>query len=201
MKAVLSSGMMRRLVTIALALTCAACSSSSPKPVAAPSTEPIGEPLAVLEGPPETTPPPTAELSGGQITLSEPIQFQTGTDTLSPASEGILGAIAELLRSREDLTMVRVEGHSDAQGVTERNQLLTERRADAVARWLVGNGIACDRLIAVGFGETKPIADNQTAEGRALNRRLELHPAALRGRAIGGMPVDGGGQVAGDPCN
>ena len=60
--------------------------------------------------------------------------------------------------------------------------------------------LAVDRLLAVGFGPTKPIADSSTPEGRGQNNRVELHNAQLRGRAIGGMPTDGGGQVAGDLC-
>jgi len=52
----------------------------------------------------------------------------------------------------------------------------------------------------VGFGANKPVAANDTAEGRARNTRVEVAMAQLRGRAIGGMPVDGGGLVAGDPC-
>lgn len=62
-------------------------------------------------------------------------------------------------------------------------------------------GADCKRLIAVGFGSTKPVADNNTAEGKAANRRVSFINAALRSRPIGGMPVDGGGKVAGDICN
>ena len=59
-------------------------------------------------------------------------------------------------------------------------------------------GVDCKRLIAVGFGSAKPVADNSTPEGKAQNRRVSFFNAALRGRLIGGMPADGGGQIAGD---
>ena len=73
-------------------------------------------------------------------------------------------------------------------------------RSIAVAKWLVGKGVDCKRLLPVGFGQEKPIADNKTAEGREQNRRTAFVNAELRKKPIGGMPVDGGGKVAGDPC-
>ena len=63
------------------------------------------------------------------------------------------------------------------------------------------NKIDCNRLIAVGFGSTKPVADNSTPVGKAENRRIEFVMAGLRGKAISGMPLDGGGKVAGDLCS
>ena len=77
---------------------------------------------------------------------------------------------------------------------------MTEKRATAVAQWLVKHGIDCNRLLPVGFGSTKPIAPNDTAENKAQNRRISFVHAALRGKSIGGFSVDGGGIVAGNPC-
>jgi OOP family OmpA-OmpF porin len=168
-------------------------------PPAPPPKDP-GNQALIVDKPPEDVPPPTATLSEGQIKLSEPIVFVVGQDILAPESEAILAALAKLLADRTDITLIRVEGHSDAQGAEDFNQEMSERRAFALARWLVGSGIDCTRLIPVGFGENKPIADNRTAEGRNQNRRMELVPAALRGHLINGAPADGGGRVAGDPC-
>jgi hypothetical protein len=78
--------------------------------------------------------------------------------------------------------------HSDAQGDTGANQAMTEARALSTARALVARGVDCKRLLPVGFGETKPVSDNRTADGRAANRRTTLVPAALNGKLIGGMP-------------
>ena len=67
-----------------------------------------------------------------------------------------------------------VEGHTDSQGSASSNQDLSQRRAEAVRDYLVSRGIAGDRLTAQGFGPSRPIADNGTAEGRANNRRVEI---------------------------
>ena len=67
-----------------------------------------------------------------------------------------------------------IEGHTDSDGSNELNQTLSENRAAAVVNFLVENGIARDRLMSTGFGETKPIASNKTAAGKAQNRRVEV---------------------------
>jgi OOP family OmpA-OmpF porin len=69
---------------------------------------------------------------------------------------------------------VAIEGHTDAQGDEASNLALSESRAEAVRDYLVSQGIAADRLETAGFGESRPIASNDTAEGRAENRRIEF---------------------------
>ena len=69
---------------------------------------------------------------------------------------------------------ISIEGHTDSQGPDVYNQDLSERRASAVVDYLVSQGIDATRLSAVGYGETNPIADNETREGRAINRRIEF---------------------------
>ena len=139
-------------------------------------------------------------IEGNQLKLSSPVVFETGSDKLKPESDAVLAHVKEYLDAKSYISLLRIEVHTDSQGGTEANQKLSEKRALAVARWLVAKGVPCGRLIAVGFGETKPVATNATAEGRAQNRRTMFVNAALRGRPIGGMPVDGGGKVAGDVC-
>jgi OOP family OmpA-OmpF porin len=102
------------------------------------------------------------------------------------------------LEAKTYISALRIEGHTDTDGAD--SQPLTEKRALAVARWLVEKGVDCKRLVPVGFGNTKPVADNATPEGKAQNRRMTFVNAELKGRPIGGMPVDGGGKFAGDPC-
>jgi outer membrane protein OmpA-like peptidoglycan-associated protein len=68
-----------------------------------------------------------------------------------------------------------IAGHTDSQGATSYNQKLSEQRAAAVVTYLVGKGIAADRLSSVGFGEDQPIATNKTRAGRAQNRRVEIN--------------------------
>lgn len=189
---------MIRTAALALVLL-AACASAKPPPVAPANTPPAAEPSD--EAPPSDEPAPEVRMADGRLVLSRQILFDTGTAVLKPESDLILEVVYTYLTSKPDLSIIRIEGHSDSQGMTEANQKMTEDRAAAVARALVARGLDCTRVLPVGFGETKPIADNATAEGRAQNRRIELVPAALRGHPIGGMPVDGGGRVAGDPCS
>ncbi|HEX4947966.1 MAG TPA: OmpA family protein [Blastocatellia bacterium] len=98
------------------------------------------------------------------------------------------------------MTLLRIEGHTDNQGQATAQQTLTEKRSLAVVRWLQAHGIDCKRLLPVVFGSTKPLAANDSPDGRAQNRRMEIVMAELRGKAIGGMPTDGGGKIAGTVC-
>lgn len=101
------------------------------------------------------------------------IHFDTGKAVILPDSENILGEIAKLLQQSPDLKL-SVEGHTDNQGNAAANQALSEKRAQAVVAWLNAHGVAAGRLAAKGLGQTKPIADNGTEDGRAKNRRVEL---------------------------
>lgn len=136
----------------------------------------------------------------GQLKVSGPVLFEAGSDVLKAESDEVLAEVRDTLEAKKDITLLRIEGHSDNTGEAEKNQTLTEKRALAVARWLVAKGIDCKRVIPVGFGDTKPVADNGTPEGKAQNRRVSFVVAALRGRLINGQPADGGGKAAGDPC-
>ncbi|HNC96700.1 MAG TPA: OmpA family protein [Myxococcota bacterium] len=132
-------------------------------------------------------------LDGNRLLLPGPVLFETGSATLKTESEASLSAVVSYLAEKSYVSTLRVEGHAE-------DQALSEARALAVSRWLVSKGVACSRLLPVGFGPTKPVADASTVEGRAQNVRIELVNAALMNRPIGGMPLDGGGRVAGDPC-
>lgn len=166
--------------------------------------EPEAKPV---ETPPpaETTaapeqPKPKYSVEGGQLKLPGPVVFETGKATLKPESDEVLQIVHDYLKDKPDITLLRIEGHTDTDGNDADNQRLSEGRSLAVAQWLVAKGIDCKRLIPVGFGETKPVAANDTPENKAQNRRTAFVNAALKGKPIGGMPVDGGGKVAGDPC-
>lgn len=143
---------------------------------------------------------PKAVLEGNRIKLPGPIVFKTGTATLDPVSDDILGIVFDYMYEKPNVTLLRVEGHTDNVGDKTSNQKLSEQRAMSAARWLVAKGIDCHRLIVVGFGETKPLVPNTSDENKAMNRRVDFVNAAFKGKAIGGMPRDGGGHIAGDPC-
>lgn len=142
----------------------------------------------------------TYRLDGNELKPESAVVFETGGAKLKAASSAAIAYVRDYLRDKSYVSLLRIEVHTDDQGQAAANQALSEQRALAVARELVAKGVDCKRLIPVGFGQEKPVADNATAEGRARNRRVAFVNAALRGRPIGGLPADGGGKVAGDPC-
>ena len=85
----------------------------------------------------------------------------------------VLDQLAQSVRQYPN-TLIRIEGHADATGNAQFNQTLSENRAHAVASYLMQHGVDPKRIEAVGFGSTRPIASNATAEGRAQNRRVEI---------------------------
>jgi OOP family OmpA-OmpF porin len=101
------------------------------------------------------------------------VNFGAGSDLLLPGTERILEAAAATLNRYPDL-QVEVAGHTDSDGPGDVNFGLSERRAKTVLDYLVMYGVAPERLTATGYGESQPIADNETVEGRAANRRVEL---------------------------
>lgn len=102
-----------------------------------------------------------------------PISFQTGSAELTPESAATITAIATAL-SENPNARIQVGGHTDSDGIPEENEVLSQLRADAVVAALITQGVSPDRLDAVGFGDTQPIASNETGEGKAQNRRIEF---------------------------
>jgi outer membrane protein OmpA-like peptidoglycan-associated protein len=102
------------------------------------------------------------------------IHFDTDKADLKVGAAKTLEEVAKLLKAHPDLK-VEIQGHTDSTGTDEHNNELSRRRADTVRAYLLLYGIAAERLETTGHGESKPVADNATDEGRALNRRVELH--------------------------
>ncbi|HZR35580.1 MAG TPA: OmpA family protein [Nevskia sp.] len=135
--------------------------------------------------PPAPPAPPPCELPGaGQpITLDgckqndvlilRGVNFDFDKATLTAEAKGILDQVGAALQARPDIK-VEIDGHTDGKGSVSYNQKLSERRAASVKAYLVGKGVAAERMTTAGFGKSRPIADNKTDEGRALNRRVEL---------------------------
>ncbi len=113
------------------------------------------------------------EPRGLVITLSGSVLFASNQSNLLPDAQSKLNEVAQVLLSTKERKIV-VEGHTDSQGSDSSNQLLSQRRADAVRSFLVSAGYGADLITADGRGEGQPIADNQSAEGRANNRRVEI---------------------------
>ena len=102
------------------------------------------------------------------------ILFDTNSAEIRPESGPVLKEIGEMLTNHPDLA-IRIEGHTDSIGDESSNQALSERRANAVRNWLIEYyEVDPARLEAVGMGESSPVASNETAEGRQMNRRVEL---------------------------
>lgn len=101
------------------------------------------------------------------------IQFETGKDIIKKASYPILNQIVDVMKENPTYNLA-INGHTDDVGNDEFNQGLSERRAASVRRYLINQGIEDERMTSQGYGETRPIADNKTAKGRALNRRVEF---------------------------
>lgn len=112
---------------------------------------------------------------GDNITLNMPgnITFKTNSAELDPSFYKVLNSVNLIVR-KYDKTVVEVAGHTDNTGSAQYNQKLSERRANAVAQYLESQGLASNRVVTVGAGETRPAADNSTPEGRQANRRVEL---------------------------
>lgn len=112
------------------------------------------------------------EERGLVLTLGGSVLFGSGKSELLPSAQEKLSEVAQVLRN--DNRKVRIIGHTDSTGSDEKNEELSQRRADAVKRYLVTRGVPEDRLTSEGAGETQPIADNSKPEGRATNRRVEI---------------------------
>lgn len=151
--------------------------------------------------PPKAAPPPKTASKvtqkGDAIKLPGNIVFDTGKATLKAGSgsEVVLQQLKDFLDQNKQITLLRVEGHTDNVGKPADNMDLSGQRALTIKNWLVDHGTKADRVLAVGFGETKPIADNSTDAGKAQNRRTEFHIAKLGGKKYLGMNPTGGGKV------
>ncbi|MBY8937498.1 OmpA family protein [Pseudomonas fluorescens] len=110
------------------------------------------------------------------ITLSDAgnVLFDFDKSDLTPAAKAQLDTLMDKLRNA-DVVSIKVIGHTDSKGSDAYNQALSERRASSVAAYLLSQGLAPDKLTSEGRGESEPVADNASDEGRAQNRRVELH--------------------------
>lgn len=120
--------------------------------------------------------------NGENITLNMPgnVTFATDSSDLNPAFFDVLNSVGKVLK-QFDKSVVEVAGHTDSTGSEQYNQSLSERRASTVAQYLQAKGVSAQRILTVGMGETRPVADNGTPEGRQANRRVEITMVPLTG--------------------
>jgi outer membrane protein OmpA-like peptidoglycan-associated protein len=141
----------------------------------------VATPMAVPEMPPvvekpvEAPPQPRTEVTNEEIKLREKVEFETDSAKLLPSSTPLLDEVVTVMKEHPEIEHVRVGGHTDSTGDKAHNVKLSDDRAASVKQYLVDHGIAPERLASKGYGETRPIADNNTEEGRAQNRRVDIH--------------------------
>jgi outer membrane protein OmpA-like peptidoglycan-associated protein len=115
----------------------------------------------------------TKDSPRGLIVSMPDVLFDTGQYTLKPAARERLARISGIVLAYPDLKL-EVEGHTDSTGSHEFNQRLSEKRAASVRDYLVDANVPVNNVVARGLAETDPVADNKTAAGRKLNRRVEM---------------------------
>jgi outer membrane protein OmpA-like peptidoglycan-associated protein len=112
--------------------------------------------------------------NGILVNMKNDILFDTGSAVLKPAAVDQLAKVGDIMAKYSD-NRVKVLGHTDSTGSARSNEELSLRRANAVKEVLTGRGVKETQITALGLGETQPVSDNKTADGRAKNRRVELH--------------------------
>lgn len=108
-----------------------------------------------------------------KLVLAQGVQFDTNKARIQKTSFPALDAAAKILERNKKMRL-QIEVHTDSRGSSRYNRLLSQKRADAIHKYLVSKGVKAKRLVSKGFGEDAPVADNRTAAGRAKNRRIEL---------------------------
>jgi outer membrane protein OmpA-like peptidoglycan-associated protein len=119
-------------------------------------------------------------LTPKKIAIKQQVQFVQGSAEIAPASNALLSEVADVLLRNRDIAKVEVQGHTDNSGTEDFNRQLSEVRAQAVRDWLIKAGVESERLSAVGYGTSRPLAPNITAANRAKNRRVELMILEMR---------------------
>ncbi len=124
--------------------------------------------------PPPSAPPARVVVTKEKLELRDKVFFDTGKSTIKAESFPLLDEVAQVMKDHPEVRHVIIEGHTDNLGKAAANLKLSQGRAAAVRTYLVGKGVAADRLAAKGFGAARPVADNKTAKGREENRRVEF---------------------------
>lgn len=134
----------------------------------------VGTAAPVAE-PPPPEPQKRVEVRENKIIINEKIQFLVNSDKILEVSHSLLDEVAKVIKDHPQIKKIEVEGHASAEGSDAKNMNLSNRRAKAVLKYLTKTGgVTSGLLSAKGYGETRPIADNETEEGREKNRRVEF---------------------------
>jgi outer membrane protein OmpA-like peptidoglycan-associated protein len=117
---------------------------------------------------------PEVQVTNKEITIRDQIQFALDSAVILPQSFGILTEVADTLIRHTEIKRIEVQGHTDNSGTAEHNKALSEDRAEAVKNWLSVHGVPLERLLARGYGQSRPLAPNVTAGNRSQNRRVQF---------------------------
>jgi OOP family OmpA-OmpF porin len=172
--------------------------AAAPTPAPPPPPPPPPPPVATTPPPP---PPPAAAVvtKGDSVQIPGEIEFDTGAANFKAGggSDAVVDQLVAYLNdpANKKITKLRIEGHTDNTGTADGNLTLSGQRALTVKNAAVAKGVKKERLLAVGFGQTKPIGDNTTDAGRAKNRRTEFRIAEIGGKKYLGLDPTGGGKV------
>jgi outer membrane protein OmpA-like peptidoglycan-associated protein len=154
-------------------------------PPPAPPPPPVEKPKVVEAPPPPPPPPPAPPAKSEPITpaacqpqlaailAKQKILFETGSAAIDKKSDAVLKELSATAKSCPDAN-IEISGHTDTIGQEDRNMRLSQARAQAVANYLIKDGIPAGRLTAVGYGPNRPVASNDVEEGRSQNRRIEF---------------------------
>jgi outer membrane protein OmpA-like peptidoglycan-associated protein len=135
----------------------------------------VGTAAPVEAEPPPPEPQKRVEVRENKIIINEKVQFLVNSDKILEVSHSLLDEVAKVIKDHPQIKKIEVEGHASAEGSDSKNLSLSNRRAKAVLKYLTKTGGVTDGVLsAKGYGETRPIADNETEEGREKNRRVEF---------------------------
>ena len=135
------------------------------------------EPFPVMDVKATRPPPGPARvvLTDSNIAIMDKVQFETGKAALLPASNALLDEVAKMLKDNPQVEQISVEGHTDSTGSPDFNRKLSQQRAESVAKYLSSKGVKAARMEPKGFGPDRPVADNESEQGREANRRVEFN--------------------------
>jgi outer membrane protein OmpA-like peptidoglycan-associated protein len=172
--------------------------AQTPPPASAPPPPPP-PPAVVDAGAPPPPPPPAptvaatgkTKLEGTRVRIPGELEFDVNKATLksTPQTTDILTELVNFMSTNKSVSKLRVEGHTDNSGNPAANVKLSQERADAVVKYLEGKGVDAGRVVGVGYGATRPVAPNDTAANKALNRRTEFHVQEIAGKQQGDLPA------------
>jgi len=175
----------------------AAAAPTTPAPPPAPPPPPAATPAPAPTPAPPPAAPAAVVVKGDSVQIPGQIEFDTGSANFKAGggSDAVVDQLKTFLDQNPKITKLRIEGHTDNVGTADANLTLSGQRALTVKNAAIAKGVAKERVLAVGFGQNKPLADNTTEEGRAKNRRTEFRIAEIGGKKYLGLDPLGGGKL------